>query len=54
MAVSDCSDGRCGGCNMAVYPQVFIRVQRLESLESCNHCSRVLIYGAAFAAPAAE
>lgn len=53
-AISDCSDGRCRGCNIKLYPQVFIRVQRLESLESCAHCSRILIYGNAFTSPVVE
>lgn len=46
-AVTDVPNGTCGGCNMAVPPQVFIRLQRLETLEACANCSRLLVYVAA-------
>jgi hypothetical protein len=29
---------------MAVPPQVFIRLQRLETLEACANCIRLLVY----------
>ena len=36
--------GKCQGCNMQVAPQVFIRLQRMETLEACQHCQRILVY----------
>jgi predicted nucleic acid-binding Zn-ribbon protein len=33
----------CHGCNMAVPPQQFIRLQRFETLEQCSNCSRFLV-----------
>jgi predicted nucleic acid-binding Zn-ribbon protein len=47
LAVVGVPNGTCGGCNMAVPPQVFIRLQRLETLEACANCSRLLVYVAA-------
>ena len=46
-AVADVAGGTCSGCNMQVPPQVFIRLQRMNTLEACQHCSRILAYGAA-------
>jgi len=46
-AVSDVGTvGRCAGCNMQVPPQVFIRLQRMATLEACAHCQRMLVYRA--------
>ena len=58
-AVMDVKNGKCGGCNMAVPPQVFIRLQRLETLEACanSSCSRLLVHVEALGldpAPTAE
>ncbi len=50
-AVSDVIEGTCGGCNMAVPPQVFIRLQRMETLEQCNSCQRLLVYRDGMADP---
>jgi predicted nucleic acid-binding Zn-ribbon protein len=44
LAVVGVPNGTCGGCNMAVPPQVFIRLQRLETLEACANCIRLLVY----------
>lgn len=44
VAVSDATGGKCAGCNIAIPPQVYIRLQRLESLESCSNCQRYLIF----------
>ncbi len=44
-AVSDVGQvGRCDGCNMQVPPQVFIRLQRMATMEACAHCQRILVY----------
>lgn len=44
VAVADVVDGTCTGCRMQVPPQVFIRLQRMESLEQCQSCVRMLIW----------
>ena len=36
--------GECSACHMRTPPQVYIRLQRMESLESCSRCNRILIY----------
>ncbi len=46
-AVADVAGGTCNGCNMQVPPQVFIRIQRMATMEACQHCSRILVYTAA-------
>lgn len=55
-AVIAISTETCTGCNIAVPPQVFIRLMRMESLESCANCSRLLVYrpGASTEEAAAE
>lgn len=44
VAVIPISTETCTGCNMAVPPQVFIRLMRSETLEACANCSRLLVY----------
>jgi predicted nucleic acid-binding Zn-ribbon protein len=34
----------CTACRMSVAPQTFIRLQRMETLETCTYCNRFLIY----------
>ncbi|MEZ4465813.1 MAG: C4-type zinc ribbon domain-containing protein [bacterium] len=43
-AVAQVIVGNCGACNMSVPPQVFIRLQKGESLEACNNCQRLLVF----------
>lgn len=43
-AVIAISTETCTGCNIAVPPQVFIRLMRMETLEACANCSRLLVY----------
>lgn len=43
-AVALCNDGSCAACNVAPPPQVFIRLQRQQSIEACNNCQRLLVY----------
>lgn len=37
------ADGTCTGCRMQTPPQQFIRIQRLQSIEYCQHCRRILV-----------
>ena len=46
VAVSMIKAGSCVGCNVALAPQLVIKVQRGESLEHCPQCQRFL-YSAA-------
>lgn len=43
-AVIAISTETCTGCNIAVPPQVFIRLMRMETMEACANCSRILVY----------
>ncbi len=36
--------GHCEGCYMSLPPQLFIQIQRGESLEICPSCQRILFY----------
>lgn len=36
-------DGTCTGCRMQTPPQQFIRIQRMDSIEYCQHCRRILV-----------
>ena len=42
--VADATGGRCGGCNMAIRPQLYQRFLKMEALEGCQYCQRLLIY----------
>ncbi len=41
-AVVAVEDGQCTGCRMRLPPQLYIRVQRGETLETCPTCQRYL------------
>ena len=43
-AVVGATDGKCLGCSMKLPPQLFILVQRGETLESCPNCQRFLYF----------
>jgi hypothetical protein len=43
-AVVAAENGKCTGCQMRLPPQLFILVQRLETLESCPACQRFLFF----------
>ncbi len=47
MGVSRVQGETCSQCNMAVPPQVFIRLQRVETMEQCAHCQRILVLASA-------
>jgi len=36
----------CSACRMNVSPQVYIRLQRMETIENCDHCKRLLVFRA--------
>lgn len=37
-------EGACSGCRLTVMPQQFIRLRKLETLEYCQSCRRILVY----------
>ena len=43
-AVADVVNGVCSACQVAVAPQQLIRLMRMESLESCLNCRRMLVH----------
>ncbi len=38
-------DGSCTGCNMKLPPQLYNILQRVESLEQCPSCQRIVFWG---------
>ncbi len=44
LAIVAATNGHCTGCFMALPPQLYIQVQRAESLERCENCQRLLFY----------
>ena len=38
------TDGFCEGCNMKLLPQLYITVQRGETVEQCPRCHRILLF----------
>jgi predicted nucleic acid-binding Zn-ribbon protein len=44
VAIVAARGGHCEGCYMALPPQLFIQIQRGESLESCPSCQRLLYH----------
>lgn len=43
-AVANVVDQTCTQCRLSISPQVFIRLMRMETLESCNNCRRILVW----------
>lgn len=43
-AICAAKDGHCEGCFMALPPQLFIQIQRGETLETCPSCQRILYF----------
>ncbi|MGM0574232.1 MAG: zinc ribbon domain-containing protein [Myxococcota bacterium] len=43
-AVVPAFDGKCSGCQMRLPPQLFIQVQRGETLETCPACQRFIYF----------
>ena len=44
VAIAATSDGICQACHVAAPPQLFQKILRLESLEKCPHCQRILYF----------
>jgi predicted nucleic acid-binding Zn-ribbon protein len=44
----------CKGCNRNIPPQLFIVLQRAESIETCPNCNRIIYSSAAVNPPAAS
>ena len=42
---------QCMACRLSVPPMTFIRLQRCETLETCQHCKRMLVYVPPFFRP---
>ncbi len=40
VAIVEAIDGSCGGCHLALRPQVYNVLLRMESIESCPNCNR--------------
>ena len=49
VAIAEVNNEICGGCRMRIPPQQYNRVLRMNSLESCQQCSRILVYREGFA-----
>ena len=49
IAVVEVKNEICGGCRMKVPPQQYNRILRNQTMESCQQCSRILIYREGFA-----
>jgi predicted nucleic acid-binding Zn-ribbon protein len=43
-AIIAASDGACQGCFMRLPPQVYIQLQRGQTLETCQNCQRILFF----------
>ncbi|MFO0725771.1 MAG: C4-type zinc ribbon domain-containing protein [Myxococcota bacterium] len=46
VAVAIAQNGTCMGCNVAVRPQLMVEIRRLDTLEQCPGCSRLLVLDA--------
>ena len=44
VAIAEVNNEICGGCRMRIPPQQYNRVLRMSTLESCQQCSRILVY----------
>jgi len=44
LALVECVEGFCAGCNMELLPQMYIELQRGDQLISCPTCSRILVF----------
>jgi predicted nucleic acid-binding Zn-ribbon protein len=47
LAVVQARDGHCKGCNMGLPPQLFIKIQRADVVETCPACGRILYHESA-------
>ena len=44
LAIVSARDGHCEGCFMSLPPQLFIQVQRGDTLETCPSCQRIMYF----------
>ena len=44
LAIVAAKDGHCEGCFMALPPQLYIQVQRGDTLETCPSCQRIMYF----------
>lgn len=44
LAVVQVDEGTCGGCHLKVQPQLVSEIRRQETLISCPHCQRMLLW----------
>ena len=44
LAICGAKDGHCTACYMSLPPQLFIQIQRGDTLETCPSCQRILYY----------
>lgn len=44
LAVVPAEDGRCTGCNMRLRPQLYNMVQRMEKMQTCPNCHRIMYW----------
>jgi hypothetical protein len=46
VAIALASKGSCTGCNVALRPQLFVEIRKLDAVHQCPSCSRILILDA--------
>jgi predicted nucleic acid-binding Zn-ribbon protein len=44
LALVECIDGHCAGCNMELMAQMYVELQRHEKIISCPSCNRILVF----------
>jgi predicted nucleic acid-binding Zn-ribbon protein len=44
VALVECVEGHCTGCNMELLPQMYIELQRGDKIISCPTCNRILVF----------
>jgi predicted nucleic acid-binding Zn-ribbon protein len=44
LALVECIDGHCTGCNMELMPQMYVELQRRDKIISCPSCNRILVF----------
>ena len=54
IAVAIATGGNCGSCNVAIRPQLLVTVRKLESIETCPSCSRILVIDSLVLAPPSD
>jgi len=53
-AICEAENGHCTECHMTLPPQLFIQVQRGETLETCPSCQRILYFESSASEEVAE